>query len=116
MQTASIDDLVSPAAKARLSAFKADLVLALPGSVEQVILFGSQAQGQAHGDSDYDVAVILKGRLADDREVRRRVSDVAWDYLDGDVFIQAVPMNAEAFQPVQTELALRIVADGIQIP
>ncbi|MEO8713800.1 MAG: nucleotidyltransferase domain-containing protein [Acetobacteraceae bacterium] len=47
-----------------------------------MILFGSRARGDARADSDYDVAVLLSGGLADDREVRRRVLDVAWDHQD----------------------------------
>jgi predicted nucleotidyltransferase len=28
--------------------------------VERIVLFGSRARGDAHGDSDYDVAVFLR--------------------------------------------------------
>jgi predicted nucleotidyltransferase len=40
--------------------------------VEKVILFGSRARGEARPDSDYDILVVVKGRV--DRRVRRELS------------------------------------------
>jgi uncharacterized protein len=118
MQATRLDELLSKDARARLLAFRRDLVQALPGSVEDVILFGSRARRDAGEDSDYDVAVVLSGGLADDREIRRRVSDVAWDHQADGYVIQAVALNVDAFQSDiggRRELALRIDAEGVQV-
>jgi len=41
-------------------------------SVEKIILFGSRARGEARPDSDYDILVIVKGRVG--RDKRRELS------------------------------------------
>jgi predicted nucleotidyltransferase len=76
MQTTQLDRLLPKDVADRLLAFKQDVMRALPGAVEDVILFGSRARGDAQADSDYDLAILLKDGLADDRATRHRVSDV----------------------------------------
>ncbi len=115
MQTTRFDRQLSDDVVPWLTAFKRDVVLAFPGVVEAVILFGSRARGESHPASDYDVAVLLSGHLADDPATRRRVSDIAWQYQGEDGIIQAVPLSAQAFQPPRTELALRIAAEGVLV-
>ena len=115
MHNAALSDLLSTEAATRLLAFKRDVIQAMPGSVAAMILFGSRARGDWHSDSDYDVAVLLNGRSADDIDVRRRISDIVWDHQANGIHIQAVPMNAAALQPARTELALRIEAEGVPI-
>ena len=39
--------------------------------VERIILFGSRARGDYREDSDYDILVVVRGRL--DRRVKRRL-------------------------------------------
>jgi predicted nucleotidyltransferase len=50
----------SSAADPILMRFRAALAELYCGRLERVVLFGSQARGDARGDSDYDVAVFLK--------------------------------------------------------
>ncbi len=106
---------LSRTARARLLAFRRELVEALPGFVEDVILFGSRARGEARVDSDYDVAVVMSGGLANDRDVHRRISDIAWNHHADGCIIQAVPLNAEMLHPARTELAMRIAGEGMPI-
>jgi hypothetical protein len=51
---------------AHLLDLKRDLMAALPSDVQDVILFGSRARGDADPDSDFDVAVLLSADLAED--------------------------------------------------
>jgi predicted nucleotidyltransferase len=110
-----LTDRITPEAAAKLLAYKQAVEAALPGMIEALILFGSRARGDAHADSDYDVAIILRGTRADDREIRRRLADVAFDHLSDDMDIQALPLNAEGFRPAKTELATRIAMDGVPV-
>jgi uncharacterized protein len=59
--------------------------------VERIVLFGSRARGDFHEDSDYDIAVFLRGM--DDRwaEVRRLV-EIELDLLEeSEAAIYSIP-------------------------
>ena len=49
--------------------------------LERVVLFGSRARGDAHEDSDYDVAVFLRD-MADRWQAFDRLADLSTDILD----------------------------------
>ncbi len=115
MRTMQLDQLLPKDVADRLLAFKRDVERALPGVIEDVILFGSRARGDAQPDSDYDLAILLNSDVADDRGTWRQIWDVAWEHLDDGFFIQAVPLNAELFRSARTELAVRITADGVPV-
>ena len=55
--------------------------------ISKIILFGSQAKGTAHDDSDYDFLIVLK--INDyDWKYSRDFSDVIYKFeLENDVFI-----------------------------
>ncbi len=89
---------------------------ALP-NVEKLILFGSRARGQAHEESDYDVAVLVRN-MSDRRQVRRVLSDLAHDHILDGFFIRPLPLPPEYLAPVgtrPTELAEEIIRDGIEV-
>lgn len=48
-----------------------------PDNLEDVILFGSQADGKAHKDSDYDFLIILKQKV--DWKTEREISDICYE-------------------------------------
>jgi uncharacterized protein len=82
--------------------------------LERVVLFGSQARGDAHADSDYDVAVFLYD--LDDRFAElKRLSDVSLDVLDetGEI-VQAMAFRAGAYND-DTALMSEIRRDGIDL-
>ncbi len=54
-------DPAHAAAHPALQAFKRRISEALPGRVARVVLFGSRARGDCRDDSDWDVAVFLRG-------------------------------------------------------
>ena len=72
--------LLSPAEKDVLARFRAALSDRFGGRLRSVVLFGSRARGEARADSDYDVAVFLRGGARTEKE-RRRVADVTTDLL-----------------------------------
>jgi len=41
------------------------------------VLFGSQASGKAHKDSDYDILIVLKQKA--DWRIEREISDVCYE-------------------------------------
>jgi len=47
------------------------------GVIQDVILFGSQAAGKPHEDSDYDVLIVVSQNY--DWQFRDRITDVVYD-------------------------------------
>jgi predicted nucleotidyltransferase len=114
MKTAG--EVLPPAAASRLADYKRAVEGALSG-VEKLILFGSRARGQARDDSDYDVAVVVRD-LADRRQVRRILSDLAYDHILDGFFIRPIPLPPDLLDPPgrrPTELAEDIIRDGVEV-
>ncbi|MFY9643269.1 MAG: nucleotidyltransferase domain-containing protein [Rhodomicrobium sp.] len=64
---------------------------------ERVVLFGSRARGDAHPDSDYDIAIFLRDLANRDREVDRLAELQDRVMADTDPFIDAIPFPAGAW-------------------
>ena len=80
-----------------LSRFRADLTGTYGDRLERVVLFGSRARGDARPDSDYDIAVFLRGPQDWLDEVIR-LSDLGTDILmDTGAVISAKPFQAGAY-------------------
>ena len=82
--------------------------------IERVVLFGSRARGDASEDSDYDVAVLLRG-LTDRWHELDRLAELRADFLeDVDVFIDAKPYPAGAYRD-RTTLMREIRREGVDL-
>jgi predicted nucleotidyltransferase len=82
--------------------------------LERVVLYGSRARGNARTDSDYDVAVFLRGM--DDRGAELwRLADASSSIVDdtGDV-VHAMPYPAGAHNE-RTPLMREIRREGIDL-
>jgi predicted nucleotidyltransferase len=97
-----------------LSRFKAALDAIYGSRIERVVLFGSRARGEAHDDSDYDVAVFLKS-LGDRWQELDRLADLRVRFLDDTgVFFDAKPYPAAAYAE-RTPLMREIRRDGLDL-
>jgi predicted nucleotidyltransferase len=58
--------------KAWLDAYREALEKKHPGTVQEILIYGSKARGQAHAESDLDVLLIVKN------EARARKRELRW--------------------------------------
>ena len=97
-----------------LSRFRAALDEIYGDQIERVVLFGSRARGDAHADSDYDVAVFLK-ELPDRWPELHRLADLRVKLIDETgAFFDMLPYPAAAYadrSPLMREIRL----DGLDL-
>jgi predicted nucleotidyltransferase len=107
MAKATADDPV-------LKKFRTALAEIYGGRLERVVLFGSRARGDAHADSDYDIAVFLNV-LPDRWAELKRLADLRVAFLDETgVFFDAKPYPTTAYRD-GTPLMYEIRKDGLDL-
>ena len=92
-----------------------DAVAALYGErLDRIVLFGSRARGDARADSDYDIAVFLRGPFDWWAEVQR-LSEIGNGLLrETGTVISPKPFGADEFDR-RTLLMREIRREGIQL-
>jgi predicted nucleotidyltransferase len=104
----------SPADDRILKRFRAALGRLYGDRIERVVLFGSRARGDARIDSDYDVAVFLRGFADRWQEVDRIVPLVTAILYEEGAFIHAMPHRAGSYND-RTSLMREIRREGIDL-
>ena len=83
--------------------------------LKQLIMFGSQARGDAHPDSDIDVLVVLKGEVNTGKEIEKTSNIVANLSLETDAVISCIFMDEYRFIHRSGPLLRNIRKEGITI-
>jgi uncharacterized protein len=78
----------------------------------RMVLFGSQARGDAQPESDIDVLVVLRGQVNPGEEIARTGEVTAWLSLKHDVVISRVFTSADQFSSEQSPLLLNVRREG----
>lgn len=94
--------------------FRAALDAAYGDRIERVVLFGSRARGDARPDSDYDVAVFLRGFRSFGREIEPMASIGTEILCDTGALISALPMPEGSYDE-QTGLMHEMRREGIDL-
>ncbi len=80
-----------------------------------LILYGSYARGQAHEDSDIDVAMILKSYERPYQEITRTGEIASRFSLDYDRLIALIPFREKDWRETQSPFFANLRKDGIEI-
>ena len=109
--------MVDPLQNPVLKHFRAAVGKAYGDRLERVILFGSRARGDADPDSDYDIAVFLRG--INDLDARwtemDRLADISTALLEETgAFVHAMAYRAGSYNE-RTQLMHEIRAEGIDL-
>lgn len=104
---------VSSANDPILRRFRAALNDVYGDRVQRVVLFGSRARGDAHPDSDYDIAVFFRD-LPDRWAEIKRLALLHEAFLDDDAFIDAKPYPVSAWLD-RTPLMHEIRREGVDL-
>lgn len=81
----------------------------------EVVLFGSQARGDAVEGSDIDVLIVLKGQVRQFEEVARTSEFNAALCLKYDVLTSRIFVSEDEYRQGQIPLLENVRSDGIRI-
>ena len=98
-----------------LHRFAAEMRSLYGDRLQQVILYGSRARGDAQDDSDIDTLIVLKP-LGDFWAELSRIGTVASRVsLEHDVVISAIPVDAADLRKPATPLLLITHREGVRV-
>lgn len=81
----------------------------------KMVLYGSEARGEAEPGSDIDVLVVLKGHVSPCEEIKRTAKDVADLSLEYGEVIACVFVSEDAFEREHSPLLLNVRREGVPV-
>jgi uncharacterized protein len=107
--------MIHPQLNRILLEIRAHLKQSYGDRLSQIILFGSQARGDAAIDSDIDILIVLQDAVNSGAELKRLSEFIANLCLEYSTLVSCVFMSAEQFQQSNTPLLLNVRQEGIAI-
>jgi predicted nucleotidyltransferase len=83
--------------------------------LSKLVLFGSQARGDAEEDSDIDVLVVLKGDVTETEELEATNKLTAAISLKHDVVVSCVFVSEARYLTHRSPLLLNVRREGVQL-
>ena len=81
----------------------------------QMVLFGSQARGDAEPGSDIDILIVLRELSSPGREISRTGEITAALSLSYDVVISCTFISADCYAMEQSPLLLNVRREGVTV-
>src|SRR5437879_6004780 len=79
----------------------------------RLVLFGSQARGDAESGSDIDILVVLRGQVNSHEEITKTSSFAVALDLKYDVVVSAIYMSEDDFVHQRSPLLLNVRKEGV---
>ena len=83
--------------------------------LERIVLYGSRARGNAHEDSDYDVAVFLNGIESRWSEFQTLARIELVILHETGLSVHAMPYRAGTLSDVRSPLMYELRRDGVEL-
>ena len=96
-----------------VSELRSELERLYGSRLQQVILYGSYARGEATHDSDIDVAVVLDGDVKPGREIDRMMDVITDLNLAYSTLISVYPVSTKDFHSRNSPLLINLRKEGI---
>lgn len=81
----------------------------------RLVLFGSQARGEADPGSDIDVLVVLEGPVRPGSEIARTGETTAGMSLENNVVISCTFISADRFEREESPLMINVRREGVLV-
>jgi uncharacterized protein len=105
-----------PHVRAALAEAKTALEALYGDRLVHLILYGSQARGDARDDSDVDLLIVLRGEVRPYEEIKRAASatwDLALDHHD--VYLSVNPYDEASFGDRTRPFIQNVLEDGVEL-
>ena len=106
---------MDPKRKPILQELKREFEVIYGDRLVEMILYGSQARGDARWDSDIDVLVVLEGEVSPGEEIANTEHTVAEVSLAHDVVVQCVFVSTARFSAQETSLTRNVRHEGVPV-
>ena len=101
--------------KAILQELRSQLFVTLGEKIDTLILYGSQARGDARDDSDIDVLIVLKDEFSYSDMLNRTIAISAGLSLENDVVISRAFVSRKDFENKQIPFLINVRREGVSL-
>ncbi len=96
-----------------LKEFREELENLYENKLKSIILYGSWARGDATGDSDIDVHIVLEGIVIPGKEIDRMIDIITEIKLKHGVLISVYPVAEEDYSTISSPLLINVRREGV---